>query len=153
MESVLAILPQAKGFLPQWLFITSVLALGNTAQAYLTTSFTQRVYNTWNPKYPTSSTGKVSKVPSNSPATPLSSRTFGTWTFLQGVVRMYAAYNINDGRFYSLAMCVYAVAWMHFVSEWLVFRTAKWGEGLAGPVIVSTGSLIWMFLQWGSYVD
>jgi hypothetical protein len=66
---------------------------------------------------------------------------------------MYAAYNINDGRFYSLAMWVYAVAWMHFVSEWLVFRTAKWGEGLAGPVIVSTGSLIWMFVQWGSYVD
>jgi hypothetical protein len=68
------------------------------------------------------------------------------------MVRFYAAYNINDAAFYQLAMWSYAVAWAHFVSEWFVFGTTRWGKPLAGPLIVSNASLVWMFLQWGWYV-
>lgn len=53
---------------------------------------------------------------------------------------------------YQLAMCTYGVAWMHFMSEWCVFGTTRWGKPLAGPVIVANASLVWMWMQWGWYV-
>lgn len=88
----------------------------------------------------------------NSEVTPLQSRTFGTWSFLSSIIRIYAAYRINDPLIYELALCSYGLAWAHFHSEWLIFGTARWGRGLAGPIIVSNGSLIWMLVQWTSYV-
>ncbi|CAG8960446.1 hypothetical protein HYFRA_00008165, partial [Hymenoscyphus fraxineus] len=45
---------------------------------------------------------------------------------------------------YELAIITYAVAWLHFMSEWWVFGSARWGRGLAGPVVVANGSLGWM---------
>lgn len=68
------------------------------------------------------------------------------------LVRLYAAYNITNPAFYQLAICTYAVAWGHFMSEWLIFGTTRLGKPLAGPLVVANASLIWMFLQWGWYV-
>lgn len=51
-----------------------------------------------------------------------------------------------------MAFMTYLVAWGHFVSEWQVFGTARLGKGLLGPLVVSTASLVWMFMQWGFYV-
>jgi hypothetical protein len=68
-------------------------------------------------------------------------------------LRLYAAFNIENPQIYQLAMWVYAVAWMHFMSEWVLFKTSRWGMPLAGPVIISTGTLVWMMVQWGAYVD
>jgi hypothetical protein len=112
-------------------------------------SFTRRVYAGPSPD------GKLSwKTPESpgSPATPLSARTFGTWTLLQAIVRLYAAYNIHNPSMYQLAMWTYAIAFGHFASEWLYFKTARFGEALAPPVLISTGSLIWMWWSWSSYV-
>lgn len=111
----------------------SLIATANSFQAYTTTHFTQRVY-------------------ALSTTTPLSARTFGTWTFLSAIIRFYAAYDIQNPALYQLALCSYLVAMMHFVSEWFVFGTARWGKGLAGPVFVSVGSVVWMVMQWGFYV-
>lgn len=113
----------------------SVVSVLNSAQAYSTLVYTKRVY---------------SAAPAQ--VTGLSARTFGTWTFLSSVVRMYAAYHISDPHMYQLALATYAVAFVHFMAEWQLFRTAGWGSGLAGPVIISTGSLIWMLMQWNFYV-
>ena len=49
-------------------------------------------------------------------------------------------------------MWTFGIAFAHFMSEWLVFGTARWGRGLAGPAAVATGTGTWMLLQWGSYV-
>jgi hypothetical protein len=68
------------------------------------------------------------------------------------MVRLYAAYNIDNPQFYQLAYLTYVVAFGHFMSEWRYFKTARWGVPLAGPVIVASGSLVWMSLQWGFYV-
>lgn len=84
--------------------------------------------------------------------TPLSARTFGTWTAITAVVRLYAAYHIQIPVMYELALWTFGVAWAHFMSEWLVFKTTKMGSGLLGPFAVSTGTLIWMWLQWDYYV-
>lgn len=78
---------------------------------------------------------------------------FGTWTVVQALIRLYAAYNIHDKNLYQLALWTFIVAGAHFGSEWLVFKTAKWGAGLAGPAFVASGTGVWMLLQWGSYVQ
>ena len=110
----------------------SVISAGNSVQAYITTKFTARVY----------SPGTV---------TPLASRTFGTWTFLSAVIRMYAAYNITDQMVYQLALWTYVIALVHFASEWLYFESAIMGKGLLSPMIIASGTLAWMVTQWEFY--
>jgi hypothetical protein len=108
-------------------------------QTYSTLHFTRQVYSGTND-------GK------GSPVTALSSRTFGTWTLQSAIVRLVAAYHISNPQVYQLAFCTYAIAFAHFMSEWLVFRSTSWGKGLTGPVLVSTGTVVWMYLQWDYYV-
>ncbi|KAH7412591.1 hypothetical protein BKA64DRAFT_740391 [Cadophora sp. MPI-SDFR-AT-0126] len=156
LSTITSYLPQHEGILPKWMLFVSLVALGNSIQSYLTISYTARLYA--GPKLPTpilSSTdkSKPSKAPSNSPATPLQSRTFGTWTLIQSLVRIYAAYNISNPQFYELAFLTYVVAWGHFMSEWWIFGTARIGEGLIFPVTIASGTLVWMWLQWGFYVQ
>lgn len=125
----------------------SLISILNSAQAYSTLHFTQRVYSGSKSALPATPSG------SKSPVTPLSARTFGTWTVVQSVVRLYAAYNISNPAVYQLGLWTYGIAWAHFMSEWFIFKSTSWGAGLAGPVFVSTGSLVWMFAQWGYYVQ
>lgn len=115
---MVSFLPQGEGWLPSWLLLLSVVSVGNTIQAYMTTKNTREV-----------------------------------WTIVSAVIRLYAAYNISNPQLYQLAIWAYAIAWGHFVSEWLIFKTAAWGRGLAGPIFISTGSLVWMLSQWGYYVQ
>jgi len=68
------------------------------------------------------------------------------------MVRLYCAYYVSNPQIYQMAFLTYAVAWVHFMSEWWVFGTAKWGAPLAGPVFVANGTLVWMVCQWGFYV-
>lgn len=82
----------------------------------------------------------------NKPAetTGLSARTFGTWTVISSVIRYTAAFHLNDPNVWNLVFASYAVAFVHFGLEWFVYRTAKFGKGLLGPLVVSTASLAWL---------
>jgi hypothetical protein len=60
---------------------------------------------------------------------------------------------VNNPQIYQLGYATFVVAWLHFMSEWLVFGSCKMGKGLAGPATVSTVTLIWMWMQWGFYVQ
>jgi hypothetical protein len=88
----------------------------------------------------------------NSPVTPLSARTFGTWTLLSAIIRSYAAYNIDNKQVFEIAFCSYLIAFLHFFSEWLVFGSTRFGKGLAGPAIVSTLTMTWMIMQKDFYL-
>ncbi|KAF2423781.1 ergosterol 28 [Tothia fuscella] len=145
MDAIQAYLPPHVGLLPKWLLFVSIVSVGNSIQAYTSLGPTRKVYA--GPKTP----GQTPST-STSPVTPLSARTFGTWTFISAVVRLYAAYYITNPQIYQLAFTTYVVAFLHFFSEWLVFGTARAGPGLLGPAVVSTASLSWMWLQWGYYV-
>ncbi|EGP87629.1 unnamed protein product [Zymoseptoria tritici ST99CH_1A5] len=136
MSQVSSYLPPGEGFLPKWLLFIAVVALGNSIQSYTSLRGTREVYAGNNP----------------SAVTPLSARTFGTWTGLSSIIRLYAAYNISNPVVYQLALWTYGIAFAHFFSEWLIFGTAKWGRGLGGPVFVSTVTTVWMVAQWGWYV-
>jgi len=154
MDVIQSYLPPFPGLLPKWMLIVrrydcfsrrntlltpqqlATISIGNSFQSYSTLTFTKRVYS-----------AQPQQV------TPLSARTFGTWTFVSAIVRLYAAYHINEPHMYQLAFAMFVGANFHFISEWLYFKTAKWGAGLAGPTIISTVSLVWMLAQWDYYTN
>ncbi|KAI5365916.1 putative cation/H+ exchanger, sodium/solute symporter superfamily [Septoria linicola] len=124
MSSLTAYLPQHEGYLPKWLLFIAIVSIGNTIQCYRSLSGSKEVYS-----------GRPYKTDKNpSPVNELSARTFGTWTALSSVVRLYAAYNISDPKVYELCLWTYGIAFAHFLTEWLAFGSAKWGRGLASPV-------------------
>ncbi|KAG9105003.1 ergosterol biosynthesis protein [Ceratobasidium sp. 370] len=129
-------LPQAVGLLPKWQLVVSSMAVFNTIQNFLTLSLTKRIY---------------SKQPHN--VTPLQSRTFGIWTLTAAILRFYCAYHINNKAVYELTMWTYVLAFAHFTSEFLIFRTAGLGAGVLSPFVVSTLSFTWMWKQYDFYVS
>uniref|UniRef100_A0A060TFG8 ARAD1D15334p n=1 Tax=Blastobotrys adeninivorans TaxID=409370 RepID=A0A060TFG8_BLAAD len=136
MDTILSVLPQSEGLLPKWMLFISVVSLFNSAQTYTGPTLSRRVYE-----------AQPQQV------TALSARTFGTWTILTSIVRLYGSYYTNIQPIYDLCIFTYLVAGGHFISEWLVFGTAKLGKGLAGPLIVASTSTIWMLLQRDFYID
>ncbi len=54
---------------------------------------------------------------------------------------------------YDLAIASYLIALLHFGSEWLIYKTVKFGRGLAGPLVVSTLSLVWLSSQRDYYLS
>lgn len=131
--------------------------MANSIQTYASLAPTQRVYSGPSGTSTLSGSKPPAGIPARtmgetSPVTPLSARTFGTWTAITAIVRLYAAYHTDIPVMYELAFWTFGVAWAHFMSEWFIFKTTKWSSGLAGPVFVSTSSLIWMWLQWDYYV-
>ncbi|KAH8822832.1 Erg28 like protein-domain-containing protein [Flagelloscypha sp. PMI_526] len=121
--------------LGKWQLLTCTMGLFNVVQNFITLNLTQRVYN---------------NVPKNE-ITPLQARTFSAWTLMSVVVRFYAAYNIHEKRVYDMALFSYLIAFGHFVSEILIFRTARPGPVLS-TVVVATTSLVWMLSQYKFYV-
>lgn len=109
--------------------------MANSVQCYLTTTYTRRVYSR-----------------AGAQVTPLSARTFGTWTFVSALVRLAAAFDATSRPLYLLAFATYAIAFAHFASELLLYRTTSWGSGLMGPAVVSTSSMVWMLWQWDAYI-
>lgn len=134
--------PVGGGILPYWLLFISVVSVFNSAQLYQKDlTLTRKVYeNEADPAH-----GKPQ-------VTNLSARTFGTWTLITSIVRLYGAYHLGNPQVYLLVQWTYVVAFWHFFSEWLVYGTCKFGKGIAGPAIVATTSLVWMYLQKPYYV-
>lgn len=170
LEHISSSLPPGDGLLPRWLLFISVVSIGNSIQSYISLAGTREVY-AGAPPLPTRDTTSsnaadtkqttpvATDIPQSttrkehaSPVTALSARTFGTWTAITSIVRLYAAYHINDPAVYELGLWTFGIAFAHFVAEWLIFGTARWGKGLAGPIFVSTGTGAWMLTQWSHYV-
>lgn len=80
-----------------------------------------------------------------------SARRLGTWTFLAGIIRLYAAYNITSSELYGLAMWTYGIATVHFIAEWAVFEVHE--EGGKYALLVSTSTLGWMVVRSMVYAE
>ena len=74
-----------------------------------------------------------------------SGRRFGTFTFLSGLVRFYAAYQDESRELYVLTMWTYGIRVVHFGAEWLVFGVQ--GMEVKRALAVSTGTLGWMLVH------
>ncbi|KAG5519643.1 hypothetical protein PMAC_001798 [Pneumocystis sp. 'macacae'] len=120
----------AEGCLAKWNLVVAVVAVFNTVQAYVSVGLTQRMYGRSE-----GGLGRRSRL--MGAANALGARLFGTWTLVSAVVRLYGAYHIGDAVVYEMTLWTYYIAALHFVSEWLVFRSCKFGVALAGPLVVS----------------
>ncbi|CAL8582396.1 ergosterol biosynthesis protein [Xanthoria parietina] len=134
----MSMLPESSGLLPYWLLVVVAFSVLNTVQCYNSVHFARRTFNG-----PTAA----------AEVTPFAGRLFGSWSFLSGLVRLYAAYHINDKHLYFLALSTYCIVLTHFAGELLVYGTLKLGKGLAPPLFVATTSVVWMITQWSFYVD
>ncbi|KAL3291749.1 putative ERG28-involved in synthesis of ergosterol [Colletotrichum asianum] len=171
MVSLADLLPPAKGILPYYMLFLSLLAIGNSAQNYLTLHYSRRVYNgkfVKNPalpprseKYnPEDSVKKFVPAPASAKesetldqGTPLAARCFGTWTLLTSVVRLYCAYHLHYAHMYDLAIWTYVIALGHFASELFVFKSMRFGVPQAFPFTLATVALIWMPQVRSFYVE
>ncbi|KAL1969856.1 hypothetical protein VTN77DRAFT_7365 [Rasamsonia byssochlamydoides] len=133
-------LPPHGGLLPKWLFLVSVISSINSLQSYRSLDYARQLY------------AGSAATNNQSPANLLSARTFGTWTFLSAVVRMYAAYHITSPVAYDLALWTYGIALGHFVSEWLVYGSAQLKGRFVFPLLVASGTVVWMLTQRAAYV-
>jgi hypothetical protein len=111
-----------------------VVSAVNSLQAYFSADYTSKLYTN----------GSIA-------VEPLSGRVFGTWTFLSAVIRMTAAYNIDNSVAYDLALWTYGIALTHFVGE-LVFGNASLRGRFLSPLIVASSSLAWMLTQRDAYL-
>ncbi|KEF58963.1 uncharacterized protein A1O9_03806 [Exophiala aquamarina CBS 119918] len=143
-------LPASEGYLPLFVLFVGVTALGNAVQCYNTMSYTRRVYP--GQAASKSSRSTPSDVASTSPATPLSSRTFGTWTAAVGIVRIFAAYHINEPAWYQLQMLTNVVGLVHFGLEAFVYKTSPPSGPWLAPVCVALIGEIWSIAQYNFYV-
>ncbi|KAJ3837724.1 Erg28 like protein-domain-containing protein [Lentinula raphanica] len=128
-------LPVSEGWLPIWQLIVASAATFNAIQNYTTLKLTQRLY---------------ARTPHL--VNPLQARTFGTWTITSAVIRAYAAYHIHEKTIYDICIISYLIAFSHFTSELLIFKTSKLNGPVLSPVIVSSVSLVWMILQYDFYL-
>ncbi|OAP59796.1 hypothetical protein AYL99_04798 [Fonsecaea erecta] len=143
-------LPQSEGYLPLYILFVGVTAIGNAIQCYNTLSYTRRLY----PGQPSATTQSKDKTSpgGSSPATPLSSRTFGTWTAAVGIVRIFAAYHINEASWFQMQMLTNVVGLVHFSLEAFVYKTCSPSGPWLAPVTVALIGLVWSTLQYGFYV-
>ncbi|KAI0128076.1 transmembrane domain-containing protein [Hypoxylon sp. NC0597] len=165
-------LPAAKGYLPYYLLVTSIIAVGNSLQNYLTLHFSRRLYNgqfvpnsslppktaTFNPEdstqklVPASSASNTKEARTQDQVTPLAARLFGTYTIISAIVRLYAAYNIHLAPIYQITLWTYVVALVHFGSEFAVYRTAYLGP-IVSTFFFATVGIAWMASQYSFYVE
>jgi len=67
-------------------------------------------------------------------------------------VRLYAAYNLSYGPMYNIAYWTYLVAFGHFTSELLVFKTMTLGVPQMFPLTLASVALVWMPMVRDYYV-
>ncbi|KAF9266632.1 Erg28-like protein [Marasmius fiardii PR-910] len=127
-------IPQSEGWLPKWQLFVAATALFNTIQNLVSLNLTRRLYG-------------------GSPlVNPLQARTFAIWTLTSTIVRGYAAYHLHLKPVYDMTLLTYFIAFFHFTSETMVFKSVKFSPPMIFPFLVSTVTLIWMFNQRDFYV-
>ncbi|KAL5600896.1 hypothetical protein BROUX41_005734 [Berkeleyomyces rouxiae] len=161
-------LPPAKGYLPYYMLSLSLLAIGNSAQNFLTLHYSRRMYNgrfVKNPKLgkatttynPEDSVDKLVPATTSQEGidqmTPVAARCFATWTFLTSIVRCYVSYHLSFGPMYDLGIWTYVVALSHFVLELGYFKTMKLGGPQMLPLMFASSGIVWMINARDFYVE
>ncbi|KAL1872771.1 hypothetical protein VTK73DRAFT_1377 [Phialemonium thermophilum] len=172
MDHLLSLLPSVeKGILPYYLFVISIVSIGNSLQNLATLHYTRRIYNGKFVKNtsrsasassaadPEDSTAKVvpatpgkDDAKAEDQVSPLAARLFGTYTFMAGLIRFYASYDLGNRSLYQLALWTHVIAAVHFTSEMLAFKTIRFSGPQIFPFLAGYGGAVWMILQYKNYV-
>ena len=86
-------------------------------------------------------------ITANSPVTPFGARAFGGWNLLSAVIRLYAAYHVDNREVFQLVIWSYVISTIFVCSEVWVYDTARWKSGWITIVAVGVPSMIWC--TWG----
>ncbi|XP_004681734.1 PREDICTED: probable ergosterol biosynthetic protein 28 [Condylura cristata] len=122
--------------LRSWLFMVSIITLGNSLQCFRDHAFLyEKLY-----------TGKPDLVNG------LHARTFGIWTLLSSVVRFLCATDIRNKPLYHITLWTFLLALGHFLSELFIYRTATLTIGVLAPLIVASFSILAMLAGF-SYLE
>ncbi|OQV15835.1 putative ergosterol biosynthetic protein 28 [Hypsibius exemplaris] len=117
-------------FLRGWIALVGMMALANTLQCFVKPDFVwEKLYNV-----------------KGSGATPLAARTYGMWTLLAAMVRFTYSVNIHNWELFLVTLSTFLIAFGHFVSEMLVFRSGLFDIGMLSPILVSGLSVIMMLV-------
>lgn len=81
------------------------------------------------------------------PVTPLHGRTFAIWTSLTCVLCLLTAGDMGNRGLFTATFTSFAVAAVHFTTEWLNYGTMSTG-GFAKPAPFALGSMALMLLAW-----
>jgi len=111
-----------------WIFVVGLMALGNTVSCYVNHSFLgARLY-----------TGAPEKM------NDLAGRLFGLWTLMSALLRLSCAILITNRALFNLTLMSFVIAFVHFLSEAFVYKTAPLTIGVLTPMTVSGVSILWM---------
>ncbi|KZV95995.1 Erg28-like protein [Exidia glandulosa HHB12029] len=127
---VFALLPT--GALAKWILLTAFFSTTSTLQSL---HFSAGV-------------NLIRKIYTAAPApetSGLAARLFGTWNALSTVVRVYAAYDMDNRTLYDLCLWTYVIALLHFAQETGFWGTTEFRKMLAleiTPVI----TIVWMVM-------
>jgi len=115
-----------------WIFVVGIMALGNTISCYVDHSFLgNRLY--------TAAPEKIND---------LAARLFGIWTLMSAFLRLSCAILITNRALFNLTLLSFVVAFVHFLSEAFVYKTAPLTIGVLTPMIVSGVSMLWMIVAY-----
>lgn len=117
------------------------LILSDAVSCYRDDQYLRRIYNPPNGS------------PATSAVTPLSSRTFATWNFAVGLVRIFAAYHIHEPAWMQMQMLTCVIGLFHFGMEAFVFKTARPSGPWFAPTVVAAINLGWSVAQYGFYIQ
>jgi hypothetical protein len=78
-------------------------------------------------------------------------RNFGSWTLLGCILRLYAAYNIQNRQLYDVTLWSVVIGFLYFFLEWVVFGISV--PGRRRGLIITMGTCIWMLLQRKHYTS
>ena len=157
-------------------FQVGVTAITNAISCYTDTSYLQRVYNPPLPDHNVnlktteitrsveedhvtplearrpSVTSIATAMTPRSAVTALSARTFATWNVAVGIVRLFAAYHLNEKSWYTMSILTNVIGLCHFGAEAFVWKTARPSGPWFAPTGVAVVGLTWHLLQFGNYV-
>jgi hypothetical protein len=75
--------------------------------------------------------------------TPLAARFYGAWTAVSAILRLIAAYRIQEKGLYLATLGGFVITCLNFVAEVTVYETTSWGSvGLGLGLDVFT--VVWM---------
>ncbi|EDV23692.1 putative ergosterol biosynthetic protein 28 [Trichoplax sp. H2] len=119
-----------------WIGMIATIAFVNSTQCYLQGEFVhQRMYT------------------ETKEATLLQARTFGTWTLLASVIRIYCAFDIYNKTLYMVTFWSFIIVLAHLLAECYIYHTAAFTPGVIAPLIISSLSSVWMILAYPSITN
>ncbi|KAJ5084490.1 ergosterol biosynthesis protein-like protein Erg28 [Penicillium alfredii] len=119
-----------EGYLPYLLLLTGSAGITHSIVTYLkpATSLTQF------------------SGPAAPPRDALTAHLYGFKNIYTCLIRLYTAYHVSNPQLYDLAMWTWVGVFVLYISELLVFRTARMKEATY-PLVLSTLALTWMVSQ------